>query len=76
MDQNTISTPRTASSDRDKMLSVWQQHMNAEFVLKDADAALATMTENAYVFLAALGDARVGTVALRQRCRRWTIRWP
>ena len=28
------------------MLATWQQHTYAEFVLKDADAALATMTEN------------------------------
>jgi carboxymethylenebutenolidase len=31
------------------MLATWQQHTYAEFVLKDADAALATMTENPYV---------------------------
>jgi carboxymethylenebutenolidase len=66
MDQNTISTPRTASSDRDKMLSIWQQHMNAEFVLKDADAALATMTDRPYVFLVGLGVARVGHQAVRE----------
>jgi len=29
-----------------KMLATWQQHTYAEFVLKDADAALATMTEH------------------------------
>jgi hypothetical protein len=28
------------------MLATWQQHTYAEYVLKDADAALATMTEN------------------------------
>jgi hypothetical protein len=33
------------------MLAVWQQHTYAEFALKDADAALATMTENLDVFL-------------------------
>ena len=30
--------------DQQAMLAVWQQHTHAEFVLKDADAALATMT--------------------------------
>jgi hypothetical protein len=31
------------------MLATWQQHTYAEFVLKDA--ALATMTQNPYVFM-------------------------
>jgi len=31
--------------DQQTMLATWQQHTYAEFVLKDADAALATMTE-------------------------------
>jgi hypothetical protein len=29
MDQNTISNPRTASPEQEKMLSMWQQHMQA-----------------------------------------------
>jgi carboxymethylenebutenolidase len=66
MDQNTIPNPTTISSDKEKMLSVWQQHMNAEFVLKDADAALATMTDHPYVFLVGLGVARVGRTAVRE----------
>jgi carboxymethylenebutenolidase len=33
------------------MLASWQQHTYAEFVLKDADAALSTMTEDPSVFL-------------------------
>src|SRR6266850_7061502 len=35
--------------DQQTMLATWQQHTYAEFVLKDADAALATMTEDPYV---------------------------
>ena len=31
------------------MLDAWQQHTYAEFVLKDPDAALATMSEDPYV---------------------------
>jgi carboxymethylenebutenolidase len=46
------------------MLATWQQHTYAEFVLKDADAALATMTENPYVFLIASGTGRVGRAAV------------
>jgi carboxymethylenebutenolidase len=64
MDQR-IPDLRTLTPEQNQMLSTWQQHMHAEFVLKDADAAVATMTENAYVFLAALGDARVGRAAIR-----------
>jgi hypothetical protein len=36
----------TLTPDQQAMLAAWQQHTYAEFVLKDADAALATMTEN------------------------------
>src|ERR1700719_462281 len=41
--------------DQQAMLAAWQQHTYAEFVLKDADAALATMTENPYVLLISSG---------------------
>jgi len=34
----------TLTPDQQAMLAAWQQHTYAEFVLKDADAALATMT--------------------------------
>jgi carboxymethylenebutenolidase len=47
------------------MLATWQQHTYAEFVLKDADAALATMAENPYVFMISSGTARVGRAAVR-----------
>jgi carboxymethylenebutenolidase len=49
-----------------KMLETWQQHTYAEFALKDADAALATMTENPYVFMISSGVVRVGRAAVRQ----------
>ena len=48
------------------MLATWQQHTHAEFVLRDADAALATMTENPYVFLVSCGTGRVGRAAVRE----------
>ena len=48
------------------MLATWQQHTYAEFVLKDADAALATMAENPYVLLIGSGVVRVGRVAVRE----------
>ena len=48
------------------MLATWQQHTHAEFVLKDADAALVTMTENPYVFLISSGTARVGRAAVHE----------
>jgi hypothetical protein len=41
--------------DQQAMLAIWQQHAHAEFVLKGADAAPATMTENPHVFLVASG---------------------
>jgi carboxymethylenebutenolidase len=48
------------------MLATWQQHTYAEFVLKDADAALATMTEHPYVLLIGSGAVRVGRAAVRE----------
>ncbi len=54
----------TLTPDQRAMLAAWQQHTYAEFVLKDADAALATMTENPYVFLISSGTARVGRAAV------------
>jgi carboxymethylenebutenolidase len=48
------------------MLATWQQHTYAEFVLKDADAALATMTENPYVFLVSSGTGLVGRAAVHE----------
>lgn len=45
---------------------MWQQHTYTEFVLKDADAALATMTENPYVFLISSKLVRVGRAAVHE----------
>ena len=52
--------------DQQAMLATWQQHTYAEFVLKDADAALATMTENPYVFMISSGTLRVGRAAVHE----------
>jgi len=52
--------------DQQAMLAAWQQHTYAEFVLKDADAALATMTENPYVFMISSGTVRVGRAEVHE----------
>ena len=52
--------------DQQTMLVTWQQHTHAEFMLNDADAALATMAENPYIFIVSSGTARVGRVAVRE----------
>jgi hypothetical protein len=57
---------KNVTPDQQTMLATWQQHAYAEFVLKDADAALATMTENPYVLLIGSGVVRVGRAALRE----------
>jgi carboxymethylenebutenolidase len=54
--------------DQRAMLAIWQQHTHAEFGLKDADAALATMTENPYAFLVASGAGRNGRAAVHEFC--------
>jgi len=46
------------------MLATWQQHTHAEFVLKDPQAALATMTDEPYVFLIPAGTGGVGRTAV------------
>ena len=48
------------------MLATWQQHTYAEFVLKDADAALATMTENPYVLAVPSGTGGMGRIGVRE----------
>jgi|SRR5271163_3774070 len=48
------------------MLATWQQHTYAEFVLKDADAALATMTENPYVLAIPSGTGGTGRIGVRE----------
>src|SRR5262252_1725540 len=57
---------RDLALDQQTMLATWQQHTYAEFVLKDVDAALATMTEIPYVFMISCGLVRVGRVAVRE----------
>jgi hypothetical protein len=57
---------KNVTPDQQTMLATWQQHTYAEFVLKDADAALATMTENPHVLLIASGVVRVGRAAVRE----------
>ena len=61
------TTPNILTPDQQTMLATWQQHTYAEFVLKDADAALATMTENPYLLMIATGTACVGRAAVREQ---------
>src|SRR5262249_44340436 len=51
--------------DRQTLSAIWQEHTYAEFVLKDADAALATMVEEPYVLGVASGVAAVGRAEVR-----------
>jgi carboxymethylenebutenolidase len=60
------TTPNVLTPDQQTLLAAWQQHTHAEFVLKDADATLATMTENPYLLMMATGTACVGRAAVRE----------
>ena len=60
------TTRNVLTPDQQTLLAVWQQHTHAEFVLKDADATLATMTENPYLLMMATGTACVGRAAVRE----------
>jgi carboxymethylenebutenolidase len=63
---DTVLPMDRVTSYQQTMLATWQQHTHAEFVLKDADAALATMTQNPYVFMISSGVVRVGRAAVRE----------
>jgi carboxymethylenebutenolidase len=60
------NTPDVLMPDQQPLLAAWQQHTYAEFVLKDADAALAAMTEHPYLLMIATGTACVGKAAVRE----------
>jgi carboxymethylenebutenolidase len=47
------------------LLAVWQQHVYAEFVTKDVEAAIATMTDDAHVLLVPVGTGGRGKEAVR-----------
>jgi carboxymethylenebutenolidase len=50
---------------RQTLPAVWQEHTYAEFVLKDADAALATMVEDPYVLCIPSGTGGAGRAEVR-----------
>jgi carboxymethylenebutenolidase len=57
---------KNLTPDQQAMLATWQQHTHAEFALKDADAALATMTENPYVLAIPSGTGGSGRVGVHE----------
>jgi len=59
-------TLNVLTPDQQTLLAAWQRHTYAEFVLKDADAALATLTENPYLLMIATGTACIGRAAVRE----------
>jgi carboxymethylenebutenolidase len=59
-------TPNVLTPDQQTLLVAWQRHTYAEFVLKDADAALATMTEYPYLLMIATGTACIGRAAVHR----------
>src|SRR5215472_5758580 len=59
-------TPNVLTPDQQTLLAAWQLHTHAEFVLRDADAALATMTENQYLLMIATGTACIGRAAVHE----------
>jgi carboxymethylenebutenolidase len=59
-------TANLLTSDQQTLLAAWQRHTHAEFVLRDADAALTTMTENPYLLMIATGTACIGRAAVRE----------
>ena len=60
------TTPYIFTPDQQTLLAAWQRHTYAEFGLKDADGALATMTENPYLLMIATGTACIGRAAVHE----------
>lgn len=63
-----MTTPQspTQETPRHDLVAIWQQHTYAEFVLKDADAAVATMTDDAYLLLGPPLTTAVGKASIRE----------
>ena len=61
--------------DRPTLSAVWQKHTHAEFVLKDADAALATMVDDPYVVCIPSGVAAVGRAEVRDFYAQKFLPW-
>ncbi|WP_226649142.1 nuclear transport factor 2 family protein [Microbulbifer variabilis] len=49
----------------EQLISIWETHTAAEFELKDADAAIATMTENPVLIHVPVNTGATGKEALR-----------
>ena len=60
------TTPNVLTPDQQTLLAAWQRHTQAEFVLRDADAALATMTEDPYLLMIATGTACIGGASVHE----------
>lgn len=55
-----------ATLSAEEMVGLWQQHTMAEFVHKDVEAALSTMTEDAHVLCVAAGTGGFGKEGVRK----------
>ncbi|MBK9756703.1 MAG: nuclear transport factor 2 family protein [Nannocystis sp.] len=49
-----------------QLLDMWQKHMYSEFVLKDVDMALSTMTDDPYVLCVPVGNGGYGQAGVRR----------
>jgi carboxymethylenebutenolidase len=58
--------PAAFSPTEQAMIAVWERHTAAEFVQKDADAAIATMTENPVLIHVPVGTGATGREPLRR----------
>ena len=54
------------SESQQQRLNVWQQHCYAEFVAKDVDLALTTMTDDPYVLCVPVGTGGYGIAGVRR----------
>ena len=57
----STTTPKQPS-----LIDVWQQHLYAEFAVKDVDLALSTMTDNPYVLCVPVAKGGYGKAGVRR----------
>ncbi len=59
-----LSSTRRLTPYQQTMVATWEQHGRAEFLLKDPDAAIATMGVDPYIMMVGLGRCVSGRSAV------------
>jgi len=61
------------TSEENKLVALWEKHMESEFVSKDVDETMDTMVENCYVNHVPVRTGGVGAIAVKDFYSRFFI---